>query len=155
MHDTPRFFVCARCRKQVLICTRCDRLQIYCAAGCAALTRREKQREAGRRYQSSRQGRAAHAERSQRFRTRCKSVTHQGSLVPAPDAVLRACATSVAPAVETREVVEEADASHPPSPTITARPAAPSWHCHFCGRAVAQQVRLEPLRRRPSRKIRR
>ena len=155
MRDTARFFLCERCKKQVLICTGCDRGQIYCADDCASFARRQSQREAGRRYQSSLQGRLMHAERSQRFRARRKSVTHQGSLGVPPDAVLTACAASVALAVETREVVEEADASHPPSPTIAARPAAASWHCRFCGRSIAQQVRLGTLRRRPPRTIQR
>jgi len=44
---TPaRFFLCVRCRVQVLICSCCDRGQIYCADGCAQIARRERQRAA-------------------------------------------------------------------------------------------------------------
>jgi hypothetical protein len=155
MHDTARLFLCSACRKQVLVCSRCDRGQIYCADGCAMLARRQSLRESGRRYQSSLRGRLMHAERSQRFRARRKSVTHQGSPAVPPDAVLTACATSVDPVVEMRDVVAEMDGSLPPSPTMTARLVASSWHCRFCGRSVAPWVRLGPLRRRPSRSIRR
>ena len=42
---------CARCRRLVVICTRCDRGQRYCSAPCAELQRRHSVREAGRRYQ--------------------------------------------------------------------------------------------------------
>ena len=63
-------FLCARCRRQVLICSRCDRSQQYFAAGCGDLARRESMRAAGRRYQHSRRGRHCHAERRRRYRRR-------------------------------------------------------------------------------------
>lgn len=108
MRDLPaRRFVCARCRAPVLVCSHCDRGQIYCAAGCAATARRQSQREAGRRYQDSRPGRVNHAARTRRWRQRkaalamspmswatsvapcaAQSVTHQGSPTSASDAVL-------------------------------------------------------------------
>ena len=87
--ETPaRFFLCARCRTQVVICCRCDRGQIYCAGDCAQEARRRSRREAGRRYQRSRDGRFAHAERNRRYRVRRKNVTHQGSPPPPPDGLL-------------------------------------------------------------------
>jgi hypothetical protein len=108
MRDLPaRRFVCARCRAPVLVCSHCDRGQIYCAAGCAATARRQSQREAGRRYQDSLPGRFKHAARTRRWRQRkaalalsllssaasvapcaAQSVTHQGSPTSASDAVL-------------------------------------------------------------------
>ena len=40
--ETPcRMFLCARCRRQALVCRRCDRGQIYCAGTCAQEARRE------------------------------------------------------------------------------------------------------------------
>ena len=65
--DDARLFLCARCRRQVLICSRCDRGQQYCGAGCSDLARRESLRAAGRRYQQSRRGRHCHAERQRRY----------------------------------------------------------------------------------------
>lgn len=113
--DHPaRLFVCARCRAQVLLCSRCDRGQRYCGRACSRAARLESRRAAGCRYQRSRAGRLAHAARSRRWRQRCHDrarhkraghdaaaddaatldggvinfVTHQGSPMPAPDAPL-------------------------------------------------------------------
>jgi hypothetical protein len=99
--------VCARCRTQVLLCSRCDRGQRYCGRACSRAVRLESQRAAARRYQHSRAGRVAHAARSRRWRQRCGDrqqrtrgeaaapggsiidfVTHQGSATPAEDAPL-------------------------------------------------------------------
>ena len=81
--QAARFFLCACCRKQVLVCSHCDRGQHYCANGCASRTRRLLQRDAGRRYQHSRAGRFKHALRLRRWRERraaqIQEVTHQGS----------------------------------------------------------------------------
>ncbi|MBA4262899.1 MAG: hypothetical protein C0443_13005 [Comamonadaceae bacterium] len=69
--DHPaRLFVCARCRAQVLLCSRCDRGQRYCSRACSGTARREAQRAAAQRYQRSRAGRMAHADRSRRWRQR-------------------------------------------------------------------------------------
>ena len=35
--DDARLFLCARCRRQVLICSRCDRGQQYCGARCSGV----------------------------------------------------------------------------------------------------------------------
>ena len=35
-----RLFLCAGCRDQVIVCSCCDRGQIYCAGGCAREARR-------------------------------------------------------------------------------------------------------------------
>jgi len=44
--DDARLFLCARCQHQVVICSRCDRGQWYCAALCSGLARRESLRAA-------------------------------------------------------------------------------------------------------------
>ena len=82
--DDARLFLCARCRRQVLICSRCDRGQQYCGARSSGPARRESLRAAGRRYQHSRPGRHCHAECQRRYRRRCREdaraqkVTHHG-----------------------------------------------------------------------------
>ena len=43
----------ARCQAQVLVCSCCDRGQIYCTGGCAQEARHQAQRAAGGRYQAS------------------------------------------------------------------------------------------------------
>lgn len=140
MRDVPaRRFVCARCRAPVLVCSHCDRGQVYCAAGCAATARRQSQRDAGRRYQDSLPGRFHHAARTQRWRVRqaalamstsmpavtsiapsaAPSVTHQGSPSGASSAVLVASTSIPAGAAA-------APASHDqPCRTVTTSSASP------------------------------
>lgn len=136
MESTGRFFLCVCCRSQVVICSHCDRGQIYCAADCAQAARCHAVREAGRRYQTSRRGRFAHAERSRRYRTRQKNVTHQASPALAPDDLLAASSTLMV------------EASSKAIPT-----ALSTRVCHFCGRPCAQFVRTGPLRRRVPRNV--
>ena len=137
---TARFFLCVRCRAQVLVCSHCDRGQIYCAQGCAQTARRDAQRAASRRYQKSRRGRVNHAARAGRYRARQKNVTHQGSPPHRADDLVMASA-----------VVTTAK---PPSasPGEGARSSPPhrsgSWSCHWCGCRCSPFVRREFLRRR-------
>jgi len=136
MEATGRLFLCACCREQVLICRRCDRGQRYCRT-CAKDVRRASMREAGRRYQQSRQGRFAHAARARRHRARNKKVTHQGSPDLANDAVLRQDSTDAALAIV---------ALGAPAGTCMSR-------CHCCARALPPLVRTGPLRRRGPRPV--
>ena len=124
--QSGRLFLCARCRSQVFICSHCDRGHRYCAEGCAWEARRQSQREAGRRYQRSRDGRFACAERNRRYRARRKNVTHQGSPRHREDDLL----------LVTSAVVAGRSANRP------------VWRCHWCGRLCAETVRLGPLRHR-------
>jgi hypothetical protein len=120
-------YQCARCREQVVVCRRCDRGQIYCPSGCAALARRERQRAAGARYQSSRRGRFGHAERSRRYRRRVRGeiVTHQGSVALLAGDVLRIEATVVIDSIDAVQTdpAEVVRSSHrlPLRPASTAR----------------------------------
>lgn len=119
----PRRFLCALCRCPVLICSHCDRGQRYCSAGCSLQARSCAQRAAGKRYQDSRKGRHAHAQRQGRWRARRQIVTHQGSPPPPCADVL------------------------PPSDTTALNPdASQPCKCHFCGRSVSAFVRLDFLR---------
>ncbi|MCP4283499.1 MAG: hypothetical protein GY792_03465 [Gammaproteobacteria bacterium] len=86
MENTARLYNCARCHCQVIICSRCDRGNIYCHRDCALIARANSQREACRRYQSAPHGRLRHAARQRRYRQRQKQkVTHQGSPLNASD----------------------------------------------------------------------
>lgn len=145
MEPTARLFNCARCHCQVLICSACDRGNIYCGSRCASAARRTSLRAAGNRYQSSRRGRFTHAARQERYRGRQRDslreqplpeavsasggdekVTHQGSVPAPPDGVLP-----------------------PTSQTATARPpqAGEVIRCAFCGRGCSPRVRLDFIRR--------
>ena len=75
-----RLFLCARCYRQTLVCSHCDRDQIYCGRECALEARRRNQRAARARYQANIRGRETHAERSRRYRARQRRVTDHGSI---------------------------------------------------------------------------
>ena len=144
--QTARFFLCACCRVQVLVCRQCDRGQRYCADGCALTTRQALQRDSAGRYQRSRTGRFKHALRSRRWRARqvalAKIVTHQGSHDRPSDAVLPATQTSalaIQPCTTTTSIA--ATAAHHPHP----------WRCHWCCMPCATLVRQGFVRhsRRP------
>lgn len=82
MRSNSRLFNCARCHEQVIICTDCDRGQIYCANGCAKLVRQASLHAANTRYQQTRKGKHKHAHRQHQYRLRQKEistkVTYQG-----------------------------------------------------------------------------
>ena len=92
MLPSARFFLCALCRKQVVVCRRCDHGQRYCTRKCSQLRRTERQREAKARYANSRAGRHNNAERQRRYRARLRDqippnselVTDQGSAPSGP-----------------------------------------------------------------------
>jgi hypothetical protein len=130
--DEPsaRLFLCGRCREMVIICRRCDRGQIYCNRGCAQDARRCAQRDASRRYQSSRRGRLNHAARNRRYRARKKNGTHQGSLRKPDLSPLRSTVR----------------ASESPWPSRTYVPAGALSHCHWCGSRCSQFVRQRFVR---------
>ncbi len=132
---SARLFVCMGCRRQVLICSCCDRGQIYCAGNCAPHARRGSLRAAGRRYQTSRRGRLAHAVRARRYRARGKKVTHHGSPVLPTDGLLAPSSPMIA---------SDAKAS-------TDRPSPSASRCHWCGRRCLALVRQGFLRRRARR----
>lgn len=129
---TPRFFLCLRCRCQVVMCRRCDRGQVYCGSDCSGAARREKQREARRRYQATERGRRLHADCSRRYRLKNHSVTDQGCSVLAK-ASPKAMVSS-----------------------LVTRPIAPNVceTCFGCGKRVSARFRLSPVRRKTPRAIR-
>jgi hypothetical protein len=115
-----RMFNCARCACQVVICSHCDRGQIYCALDCAHAARKESLCQSGQRYQASRHGQLKHAARQARYRERQQQkVTHQGS-DPGPrhDSLVQQLKLLL------REVVPN---TIRPETTTTAR-----LICHFC-----------------------
>ena len=137
MQSNARLFNCARCRCQVVICSHCDRGNIYCGTRCSQTARRHSQREAGRRYQRTRRGGFAHAARQRRYRQRrTTKVTHQGS---PPDV-----------ADETLPAESRTSARRREEPV--AVPAA-GIRCHLCGRVCAHFLRQSFLRRCPTRDV--
>jgi hypothetical protein len=71
---------CARCHRQVWICSHCDRGNVYCGVRCSHSARSQSLRRAACKYQSTRGGGLCNAARQRRFRERQRQkVTHQGS----------------------------------------------------------------------------
>jgi hypothetical protein len=129
--NVSRLFLCARCRCQVVICSRCDRGQIYCGPGCAQEARRCNQRKARARYQASVRGRKMHAQRSGRYRARHRRVTDHGSVQSG------SLSQRAAPAVVT-------DAAARPDFAISPLRRT---SCHCCGKPVSVFLRQSHIRR--------
>jgi len=132
--DPPsgRLFLCAGCRHQVIVCSCCDRGQLYCAGDCARQARRRSVQQAGRHYQASRRGRHMHAARMSRWRAGRQKVTHHGSPAPLAGDLLAPVAMTT-----TRAAVTPVD-----------QPRLPGPHCHWCGRSCLPLLRQGFLRRR-------
>ena len=120
MEIPGRRYLCAGCRKAVVICRHCDRGNRYCDHACSQAARQRHQHAAGQRYQATLRGRHAHAERQRRYRARKQKVTHQGSPSLPPPVPLR---------------------SEPIAPVIPV-----PWHCVRCHRHLPDWVRLDFLR---------
>ena len=162
-----RMYRCARCGKTALICSRCDRGNIYCAAGCAKTARRESLRRAGGRYRQSKKGNRKHAASQGRYRRQQQQkVTHQGTsdLADLVKTCLAPQATQLAqeePDVPKAAVfkwplpplVEYGPSPQPPvhpglppAPAKAPRRAAITEHvCDFCRRTGSRYLRREPL----------
>lgn len=127
MEPIGRFFLCACCHRQTVVCSSCDRGQIYCSPACAKSMRCACVREAGRRYQRSERGRANHAHRMERYRSKLAAgVTHQG-FVSQPD-----------------EVALPTGAPQPalPRPPGHTHASGGLWRCQACRCTCAAFVRL-------------
>ena len=124
MENTARLFNCARCCSQTVICSDCDRGNIYCGKQCAEIARKASLRAAGRRYQRTRRGRFKHAERQRRYRAKSKKVTHQGSQEPVANDPLPPRSETQQPVV----VIEDE-----------------GIRCDFCARLCSAFLRLDFL----------
>ncbi len=129
MENTARLYNCARCHCQVIICSHCDRGNIYCGGHCTKEARKASLIAAGKRYQRSYRGRLKHAERQRHYRSRYKKVTHQGSPEPASNDPL-------APRSETLASVADTGIE--------------DIRCHFCGRSCRPFLRFNFLHRSSS-----
>lgn len=156
MHDqTGRLFLCARCQAQVLVCSHCDRGQRYCANGCAKITRRSRQREAGKRYQQSRVGQHKHAARMHQWRKRraiaAKIVTYHGSPATPADAALQTNESPPAISPDSqaqppcRPIASDSIALSATANTRISMPAL-LWRCHWCQSPCPALVRQGFLR---------
>lgn len=79
MEARSRLFNCGWCHKRVSICIHCDNGNVYCGSSCSKIARQRSVKSAGKKYQSTRQGKFKHAERQRRYRENKKQlnfVTH-------------------------------------------------------------------------------
>ena len=115
MQTSSRLYQCSRCHAQVIICTRCDRGQRYCAGDCRHKARSESVKRATKKYQLTRIAHFKNAARQHRFRQRQQQkVTHQGSSPKRLHDLLKTRLT---------EIKETQKSSLPDS----------TCQCHFCG----------------------
>lgn len=124
MKTSARLFNCTLCHIQVVICSRCDRGNIYCGPSCSQYARAHHHRLANQTYQNTSKGRRKHAERQHRYRERqIKKVTDQSSPSLPPNDLL----------------------SEPPSKGsfLQREPMA----CHFCDQIASPFLRHGFLRR--------
>ena len=148
MDQPARLYLCARCRVQVILCSRCDRGNRYCGRQCRHQARMQARRQTAQRYQRSWHGRIAHAQRSRRWRQRraardavgatgvdAHNVTHQGSRLVVAAAPLVAWthdSTTAAPADMAADItVHSAPQELAPAATLTT--ATTCWACRRCG----------------------
>lgn len=122
MEISNRLYYCLRCHQQVIICSDCDRGNVYCDADCAQAARAESMKAAGKRYQHSLAGRRNHAVRQQRYLDTKKKMTHQGS----------------APNVDTTH-----------SLSVKSVTDKEDNRCHFCGERPTHFLRWGFLRHAP------
>lgn len=124
MELSARLYNCARCYCLTIICSACDRNNIYCGSICSSAARTQSCYLAGQLYQRTLCGRQKHAERQRRYRERLrKKVTHHSSPTLPPHVVLPR-----QPNVQKIEVMS----GH--------------YHCHFCGKSCSPLLRRGYLR---------
>ncbi|MFQ5342705.1 MAG: hypothetical protein ACE5F6_14275 [Anaerolineae bacterium] len=143
-------FNCARCHRQVAICTLCDRGHRYCSGHCRQQQRVANVREAVRRYQRTPHGARGNAARQKQWRMRSATrfvttVTHHTS---PSHSLLR---EEVPVRTDPQEV---SDATSRRTPVIAHRmPVTPptgqtsetARRCDFCGRPCGSYARWETL----------
>jgi hypothetical protein len=125
MEHSARIFNCARCHRQVIICSCCDRGNIYCGPVCSQTSRKEHMRAAGKRYQKTYDGRMNHAKRQRRYKKqKINSLTHHPSQEISTNDLLQS---------ETNKGVKMTSSDE--------------LRCHFCGRSCSLLLRTSPLNR--------
>lgn len=124
MELSARLYNCVGCNVLVIICSPCDRNNIYCGSTCSRAARIRSCSLASQRYQKTFRGRRSHAERQQRYRERKKNkVTHHTSTVLPPHVVLKR---------KPNERILESKNDY--------------RHCHFCRKPISLFLRRGYLR---------
>ena len=123
MNSTARIYNCVRCRHQCIICSDCDRGNIYCGSICARQSRTQNHRIANQIYQKTFRGKQQHSVRQRAYRLRQKQkVTDQGSVLSSQNDLL------------------------PASENDAEKIGFSQTHCHFCRKKVSPYFRNGYLR---------
>jgi hypothetical protein len=131
MCRSARLYNCARCSRQVIICSHCDRGNIYCADNCFDLSRKEKLKQAQKRYEQTAHAKELKAKRQKQYRQRKKEkATHQGSIQLALYDLLLIELEKLKNKVKKRHFTQYQ-----------------SMRCHFCGSTCSDYLRLFFLER--------
>lgn len=131
---SARFVICAGCYHQFFICSYCDHGNIYCSQNCSSLARKKFQKNAGKRYQASLNGRHHHADRQRRYCARKNIVTHH---------------TSKQQSLHVSLSVKTNNQTVGPAKII-----ADKYYCYFCGELCLEFVRINFLQKSSSNKKR-
>jgi hypothetical protein len=144
-----RLFVCAWCGGEVVVCSCCDRGQIYCGVDCAGQARRRTLRGAGRRCQQTRRGRRMHAARMVRYRAKLAQGFVGVTVGMADEGWLREIVTHHgSPALPTGDLVADGAMAMPRDDASPAEPPGRAMtQCHWCGRCCLLPLRRGFLRR--------
>lgn len=134
MEHSARIFNCARCHRQVIICSCCDHGNIYCSYKCSLLSRQESLRAAGKRYQNTYQGKTNHARRQRRYRDQeKKKVTHHSS-----------------PEINNNDLLQTEESEYVDYDDYVDLAHNNDIHCDFCGYKCNSSLRIAFLvRNRP------
>ena len=143
MGNAARLFTCASCRRQVVLCRRCDHGNIYCSLSCSFRARRRSVRLAGQRYQDSRRGRHKHAERQRRYRERRRRSAHE------TPSLTQKVTHHPLTAARRRPLVTRTPAGRFGTWPIGSHRPARMFRCDRCGRFCARTVYPGP---RPARR---
>lgn len=120
---SARLYQCVRCHCQCVVCSDCDRGNIYCGFACAAQSRAQNHRIANRIYQKTFRGSQKHADRQRNYRLRQKQkVTDQGSTNASSNDLL------------------------PTATNDNKKTMSEKICCHFCGKNVSPYLRNGYLR---------
>jgi hypothetical protein len=144
-----RLFVCAWCGCEVVVCSCCDRGQIYCGVDCAGQARRQTLRGAGRRCQQTQRGRRMHAARMARYRAKlAQSSAGVGVGTPDEGWPLEKVTHQGSPAPSTGDLVAAGATAMPRDDASLAEPRRRAvMQCHWCGRCCLLPLRRGFLRR--------
>jgi len=152
METTARIYNCVRCHRQVVLCSHCDRGNIYCFGECSQQARQDSCRDANRRYRQSRKGRFNAALRQAKYR---RQQQQDLALDPAPEQKVTHHGSTEDPTSVSITVVSEkssllqkhATAVGPSDLKVTIDGET---HCHCCGRTVSPYLRSRYMRQRHS-----